>query len=137
MKILGSAICDRAGTGAQGKMDLHGVFYDLYAPGFPAKQAQMTLVLVVEWDRGDHGRHHFRVDMVGPSGETSLSVEGHSDVDDPDPTRPPPRTHLMMPLEEVIFPIPGEYRFNVKIKGQTFPGPTLYLSEASEAGQGN
>jgi uncharacterized protein DUF6941 len=137
MKILSAAICDQAGAGAHGKLDLHGVFYDLYAPGFPAKQAQMTLVLVVEWDRGDHGRHHFRVDMVSPNGDIALTVEGHSDVHDPDPTRPPPRTHLMMPMEEVIFPVPGEYRFDVKLKGRTFAGPTLYLTQGSEADPGN
>jgi hypothetical protein len=134
MKILSAAICDHAGTGEHGKLDMHGVFYDLYAPGFPAKQARMTLVLVVEWDRGDSGRYQFRVDLTGPDGQIALSVDGHSEVDDPDPTRPPPRTHLLMPLDDVVFPVPGEYRFDVKLKGSTFPGPTLYLTEAPDAG---
>jgi uncharacterized protein DUF6941 len=116
-------------------MNLHGVFHDLYAPGFPAQQAQMTLVVVLEWDRDDHGRHQFRVDMVGPNGKTALTVEGNSDVSDPDTTRPPPRTQLVMPMEHVTFPEPGAYNFQIKIKGQTFPGPSLYLMQSDEAAQ--
>ena len=38
-----------------------------------------------------------------------------------------------MPVEEAIFPRPGPYRFVVRMKGQTFPGPSLYLVEADEA----
>ena len=133
LKVLNSVICDHAGSTPDGKLDLHGVFHDLYAPGFPAQQGQMTLVLVVEWDRNDHGRFQFRVDMMGPDAQTALTVEGHSDVSDPDPTRPPPRTQLVMPLENAIFPEPGEYRFEIRIKGQNFPGPVLHLMQADEA----
>jgi hypothetical protein len=113
-------------------MNLHGVFHDLYAPGFPAQQAQLTLVVGMEWDRGDEGRYQFRADMVGPDGKTALTVEGHSEVSDPDPTRPPPRTQLVMPMENVTFPEAGEYSFQIKIKGETFPGPTLYLMKTDE-----
>ena len=132
MKVLTAAICDRAGTLPDGKLDLQGVFHDLYAPGFPAKQGEMTLALMIEWDRGDEGRYQFRIDMVGPSGKPGLTVEGHSDVSDPDPTRPPPRTQLVMPMKDVVFPEAGEYRFELKMKGQTLPGPTLYLMETRE-----
>jgi len=90
----------------------------------------MTLVVVLEWDREDHGRHKFRVDMVGPDGTTALTVEGHSDVSQPDPNRPPPRTQIVMPMENVTFPEPGHYGFEIKIKGRTFPGPALYLMKA-------
>lgn len=133
MRVLNAAICDHAGQTPDGKMDLHGIFHDLYAPGFPAQQAQLTLVVVMEWDREDQGRYQFRVDMTDPDGEVALTVEGHSDVSDPDSTRPPPRTHLVLPMENVTFPKPGRYSFEIKIKGETFPGPTLYLMKTDEA----
>ena len=133
MKVLHSAICDNAGQTPDGKLDLRGVFHDLYAPGFPAQQERMTLVVVIEWDREDHGRYQFRVEMVTPDEQIALTVEGHSDVADRDPTRPPPRSQLVMPLEKVVFPEAGEYRFDVKIKGQTFPGPTLYLVQTEDS----
>lgn len=122
-------VCDDARTTPDGKLDVEGMFNDLYAPGFPAKQDRMVLVLVVEWDRDDHGRFQFRVDLNGPDGRPSLTVDGHTEVDRRPPDRPPARTRLIMPLEEVIFPRPGPYRFEARMKGRTFPGPTLHLVE--------
>lgn len=133
MQLLMAVVCDDARVNPEGKMDIHGVFNDLYAPGFPAKQDRMVLVLVVEWDREDEGRHRFRVDLEDEEGKPSLSVEGYTDVDLRPADRPPPRTRLMMPIEDAIFPRPGPYRFMVRMKGRTFTGPSLYLVEADEA----
>jgi hypothetical protein len=34
-----------------------------------------------------------------------------------------------MPVQDVVFPSPGPYRLEAKIKGQTVPGPVLHLWE--------
>ena len=133
MQLLLAAVCDDARLNDQGKLDVHGVFNDLYAPGFPAKQDRMVLVLVIEWDREDEGRYKFRVDLEGPDGKPSISLDGHSEVDRRPEDRPPPRTRLVMPLEEVVFPQPGPYTFKVTMKGHAFRGPSLYLVESDEA----
>lgn len=132
MELLLGLVCDHARTTAEGKLDVHGIFNDLYAPGFPAKQDRMVLVLAVEWDREDEGRYRFRVDLEGPGEKPSLTVDGHTDVDRRPPDRPPARTRLVMPLEEVIFPEPGRYRFRVRMKGRSFPGPCLHVMEREE-----
>lgn len=106
---------------------MHGVFNDLYAPGFPAKQDRMVLVLVVEWDRSDHGRYTFKVDLVGPGERPTLTIDGHTDVDDRPRDRPPARTRLIMPLEEIVFPEPGAYTFQLRVKGRTMTGPAIHL----------
>jgi len=133
MQLLMAVVCDEARVNPEGKLDVHGVFNDLYAPAFPAKQDRMVLVLVVEWDREDDGRYQFRVDLEDEDGKPSLSVQGHTDVDRRPIDRPPPRTRLIMPIEEAIFPSPGPYRFMVRMKGETFTGPSLYLVEADQA----
>lgn len=133
MELLLGLVCDDARTTPEGKIDVRGVFNDLYAPGFPAKQERMVLVLAVEWDREDEGRYRFRVDLEGPADKPSLTVDGHSDVEPRPASRPPPRTRLIMPLEEVVFPEPGRYRFRVRMKGRTFQGPSLHLVEREEA----
>lgn len=134
MRLLAAAVCDHAAASPAGKLDMKGVFHDLYAPGFPAKQGRMTLVLSLEWDRGDRGRFSFRVHVKGPGGKPALSVEGHSDVEPRPSDRPPPRTRLVMPLQDVVFPSPGRYVFEVQAKGKTFAGPVLYLIRSDEAG---
>ena len=133
---MASAVCDHATATPDGKLDIHGIFHDLYAPGFPARQERMTLVLSLEWDRDDAGRHSFRVDVIGPGGKPTLTVEGQSEVRPRPAERPPPRTRLVMPLEDIVFPVPGRYDFRIKVKGRTFPGPALYLIEMDQPAGG-
>ncbi len=132
MRVLASSLCDHAAATPDGKLDVHGIFHDLYAPGFPARQETMTLVLALEWDRSDSGRFTFRVDVMGPGRRPILTVEGQSEVTPRPADRPPPRTRLVLPLENVVFPVAGRYDFRITAKGRAMPGPVLYVVEAAE-----
>lgn len=134
MHLRFAAICEDARATPEGKLDVHGIYHDLAAPGFPARQDRLVLVLVLEWGRSDHGRYLFKADLEDEDGKTSLTVEGESEVHQPLPDRPPARSQLIMPLEDVIFPRAGQYIFRVKVKGQTFDGPSIYLLESPEDG---
>ena len=134
MHVQLSLVCDEAHMRPDGKMDIHGVFNDLAAPGFPAKQDRMVLVTTIEWDRTDEGRNKFRVDLVAPSGQKALTVDGHTDVERQTPDQPPPRTRLILPLEGVIFPQPGQYSFQIRVKGRKLRGPSLFLMEREAEG---
>jgi len=127
MELQLALVCDHAAATAEGKLDVHGIFNDLYAPAFPAVQDRMVLVLAVEWSRSDSGRYLFRVELVDPEGKPTLSVDGHTEVDARPDDRPPARTRLVLPLEKVVFPGPGEYRFKVQLKGDWHEGPSLHL----------
>jgi len=132
MYLRFSAICEDARPTPDGKLDVHGVYHDLAAPGFPARQDHLVLALVLEWDREDHGRYLFKADLEHEDGKVSVTVEGETEVHRPDATRPPARSQLIMPLEGIVFPRAGQYQFRVKVKGQTLDGPSLYLMEAPE-----
>ncbi|HUF74762.1 MAG TPA: hypothetical protein VMM35_00725 [Longimicrobiales bacterium] len=132
MYLRFSAICEDARTTPDGKVDVHGVYHDLAAPGFPARQDRLVLVLVLEWDRADHGRYLFKADLEDASGKPSLTVEGETEVHRPHPDHPPARSQLIMPLEDVVFPRSGQYVFRVKVKGETLEGPSIYLMESPE-----
>jgi hypothetical protein len=132
MYLRFSAICEDARATPDGKIDLHGVYHDLAAPGFPARQDRLVLVLVLEWDRADHGRYLFRADLEDEMGNPSLSVEGETQVHPPLLHHPPARSQLIMPLDDVVFPRAGHYAFRVKVKGQTLEGPSIYLMEAPD-----
>lgn len=139
MKLLLALLCDHAALNREGKLDIHGVFTDLYAPGFPARQDRVVLVMMLEWEREDEGRFAFRVDLVSPDGSPTLTLNGHTDVDRRADDRPPARTQLVMPLESVVFPRPGPYAFRVRVKGRVLEGPTLHLmlqGEPPAAGEG-
>ncbi len=129
MHVQLALVCDDARMGPDGKMDIHGVFNDLMAPGFPARQDRMVLVTTIEWDRSDEGRHTFKVDLVGPDGRPSVTVDGHTEVDRRPADRPPPRTRLILPLEEVVFPQAGRYSFEIRVKGRKLRGPSIFVME--------
>lgn len=136
MELLLGLVCDDAAPDPGGKLDVHGIFNDLFAPGFPARQDRMVLVLAVEWDREDSGRYSFRVDLVGPDDKPTATVDGYTEVDPrPDESRPPARTRLVMPMEDIVFPVPGPYRFVLRAKGREFEGPKLHLAETADAGR--
>ncbi|MDX1646629.1 MAG: hypothetical protein R3304_05760 [Longimicrobiales bacterium] len=132
MRLRFSAVCDDARATSTGRIDLHGVYHDLAAPGFPAKQDRLVLVLVLEWNREDHGRYRFKADLQDEEGNVSLTVEGETEVHQAPPDQPPARSQLIMPMEDVIFPRAGQYTFHVRVKGRALEGPGIYLMEVPE-----
>lgn len=119
--------CDKAQAWENGKLDIEGVFSELYAPDFPARQDSMTLVGIVQWEREDDGRQPFRIDLDHPDGHPIFTVDGHTDVEARPEPRPPAKTYLILPFEKVVFTAPGRYRVRTAIKGRTFDGPSLFL----------
>lgn len=132
MQLLLSLVCDQATQDREGRLHVQGQYLDLYAPGFPAKH-DLTLVMVLEWSRGDHGRYNFTMELLDPDGAPSLKGEGHTEVSTADPNGPAPRTYYIQRLEDVVFPKPGAYRFRIQVKGRWTDGPVLYLWETDEA----
>jgi len=132
MHLQLALVCDDARTNEEGKLDVHGVFNDLYAPSFPAKQERMVLVLTLQWGREDEGRNLFKVELIDPQGRPSVTVDGETDVDRRPADRPPPRTPLILPLENVVFPVPGRYTLQLRVKGRKIAGPSIYLVETGE-----
>jgi hypothetical protein len=133
VELIMALVCDRAVTNKEGKLDLHGVFNDLFAPGFPARQERLVLVLGLEWDRSDEGRFTFKVDLLDPTGRPVMTLDGHTDVDRRGPDQPPARTRLIMPLKDIVFLAPGPHRFTVRVKGQELRGPALHIMTAESA----
>lgn len=129
MELQLAFFCDEAQETPDGKLDVQGVFHDLFAPGFPAVQERMVLVLVLDWDRKDRGKFNLKAELVAPDGSVVLTVDGHSEVEPQPMGRPPARTRLVMALEKAVFPKVGRYHLRVIVKGQRFRGPSLHLVE--------
>ena len=129
MELQLALFCEHARETPEGKLDVQGIFHDLFAPGFPALQDQMVLVLVLDWDRSDRGQHSLKAELVAPDKGVVLTVDGHSDVAPRPSGAPPPRTRIIMPIEKAVFPIPGRYHLRVTVKGERFRGPAIHLVE--------
>ena len=119
--------CENAGVGQDGKLSIHGIFNELRAPDFPALQDRMVLVGIVEWQRDLEGRIPFAVDLNDPGGVSIFSIEGHTDVEARPSSKAPAKTQLILPLKNVMFPVPGHYQTQINIDGTDLSGPSMHL----------
>jgi hypothetical protein len=122
-------ICSDARIAHDGRLELSGVFNELYAPAFPARQDRLVLVALLVWDASEQGRVQFRVDLAGPDGTSVYTVDGHTDVVPRTTEEAPPKTQLVLPLHNVMFPSAGRYRFQLQIDGLRVLGPSLFVCE--------
>lgn len=133
MRTLYALICEDASVRNDGRVDVHGVYHQLYAPGFPAQQERMMLAVAVEWDAGEEGRQDFRIDLMDPSGSPALTISGHTDVGPRTPGEAPPQTRLIMPIERVVFPVAGSYTFELNVADVRIPLSPIHLIENPDA----
>lgn len=127
MKLTTAALCEHARERPDGRIDLVGVFHELNAPGFPAVQDRLTAVFVIEWDDDETGEQPLRADLLAPDGRKVLTIEGHTEVGAADVADTPPQTRLIMPLEQVVFPMPGGYEFELLAGGDVVRACPLRL----------
>ena len=133
MRVLYAVICEDARAREDGRMDLHGVFHQLYAPGFPAQQDRMVLAAALEWNAGELGRKAFRIDLLDPNRTPVLTISGHTDVGVSAGGDAPPQTRLVMPLEGVVFPVAGTFVFHLYLDDEDLPVAPIHLIENPDA----
>ena len=128
-----SAVCEGAHERPDGRLDLSGIFNELSAPGFPAMQERMTVVFLVEWEADEVGELPLRADMIDESGRKLLTIQGHTEVAARSSDRSPPQTRLIMPLDKVVFPKPGRYRFELVAGGDVADACSFFVGEVPAA----
>ena len=114
MELILALACDQATIRDDGKLDVRGVFNELGAPGFPASQDNMTVVFVIEWTAAEAGTQPLRADLLDQDDTMILTIQGQTEVDARAPDQPPAQTRVVLPLEKVVFPHPGRYRFRLR-----------------------
>ena len=125
--------CHRAGSDDSGQLEIRGIFDELRAPSFPARQPRMRLAGLVSWNEGERGRVPFLIELLDPGDKAVFTIQGFSEVEESPGSAAPPRTQLNLPLEDVTFPEPGRYRIRIDVDGNQVFGPSLYLGKAHDA----
>lgn len=134
MRLVLALACEDAQVRPDGRLDVQGVFNQLAAPGFPAAQDRMTAVFVMEWTEEESGRQPLRADLVeAASRKPVLTIQGHTDVER---VRggPPAHTRLVMPVENVVFPVEGRYEFELTAAGARAPAFSIFVTGTGGAG---
>ena len=131
MNLILALACDEAFIRDDGKLDVTGIFNELGAPGFPAAHDHMTVVFVIEWSPAEVGTQPLRADLIDDQDQMVLTIQGQTEVDSRDPSQPPPQTRVVLPLEKVVFPHPGRYRFRLRAGEATMEALPLFVATRS------
>lgn len=134
MDLTLGVLCEEARERADGRLDLVGVFHELGAPGFPAIQDRMIVVLLMQWDADESGRQVLRADLVDEAGQRVLTIEGHTDVTPRAGAGARAETRLILPLERVVFPHAGRYHLELVAAGDVRRACSVLLTAVRGAG---
>lgn len=130
MEIALAAVCDEAHERPDGKLDLVGIFNELRAPGFPAMQDRMTVVLAIAWSPEESGRQPIRADLIDEEDQLILTIQGHTEVPHVGTGQSVPHTRLVMPLEKVVFPHAGRYWLQLTASGEKHRTCSIFVGTA-------
>lgn len=127
MRVLYAVLCDEAEERPDGRIDIRGIFHQLYAPAFPAQQDRMMVVVNLEWEAAEAGRIDFRIDMMDPSESPAITISGHTDVGPRAEYDAPPQSRIIIPLEGVVFPSEGSYELELHVREERLRIAPLHL----------
>lgn len=133
MKVLYSVIAEHAELRHDGRMDVHGIFHELYARGFPAQQERLTLVTTIEWDASERGDIDFSVNLLDPDRSPVLTINAQTQVADEYAVHRPARTQMAIPIDQLIFPRAGAYEFELTVGETKQALAPIYLIEDPDA----
>jgi hypothetical protein len=133
MRVLYALVAEDARLRHDGRLDVHGVHHELHAPGYPAMQERLMFAVALEWDATERGTIDVTIDLLDPDRSPVMTIAGHTEVDDAAAAHRPPRSVLVVPLEDVRFPRPGTYWFELKVGAHVEAVAPLHLYVAGEA----
>lgn len=123
--------CEHAATRSDSKLTVEGIYNELYAPDFPAKQDRILLAGIIEWDRDIHGSQNFKINLLDPDKIPIFTIEGSTEIDERPENRAPAKTHLIFPLENLVFVAPGQYQIQLELLDTLIAGPCLHLMRSN------
>lgn len=131
MELILALACDGATIREDGKLDVTGILNELSAPGFPAARDNLTVVFVIEWAAGEEGQQPLRADLIDEQDQMILTIQGQTEVVSRELDQPPPQTRVVLPLDRVVFPHPGRYRFRLRAGSHTAVALPIFLAQRS------
>ena len=125
--------CNEAKTETNGTLSMQGIFNELYAPGFPARQDAVVLAGLIEWDRDTQGMTDFMINLNDAGGKSIFTIEGRSEVEARNKNQAPAKSQLLLTIDKLVFPEAGEYQVETTIEGVNFGGPSPHVIRSGKA----
>lgn len=111
MRLTLFLAADYANITREGKLNVMGIFDDIYAQSFPARHTAMHLVIKLGAELGEYGQErNFTVKLLDADGNPIFDLSGQFQVP-PGGHGRKPEVNLILELKDLIFPKEGMYVF--------------------------
>jgi hypothetical protein len=119
MEVDLALIADAATIDSSGKLSILGIFDRIGTASFPARHPYMVLILRFTAALNKAGTHQIGITLRDPAGNQVVGIDGEMQlgpgpVGDGGGIRVPHVLHL----DGLVFPVPGQYAFDVRVDGQ-------------------
>lgn len=129
MKLTLFLAADYANITREGKLNVMGIFNDIYAQTFPARHSSMHLVAKLGAELGEYGQtRNFRVKLLDADGNPILDLSGQFQVP-PGGQGRKPEVNLILELKDLIFPREGIYQFVLLVDKDQKGELSLYVNK--------
>lgn len=129
MKELLFLVADYANMTGDGKLNVMGIFEEIYSSNFPARHPSMHLVASLAAELGEYGQErNFTVKLLDEDGLQLLELGGTFQVPIGQRGRKP-QINMIFDLKDVVFPKPGIYQIALFIDKDHKCATSLYLNQ--------
>lgn len=115
MELVTFLAADYANIAQGGKLNVMGIFRNIYAPVFPAMHPTMFLVIILGAELGEFGEDRtMTIKLMDADGKEMLKLTN--------PLKVPnmkgglrPEINAILALNGIVFPSPGRYQFSLQV----------------------
>ena len=129
MRTLLFLVADYANITREGKLNVMGIFNDIYSFNFPARHSSMHLIAKLGAELGEYGQtRDFTVKLLDEDGNHIMDVSGQIQMPKGERGRKP-EVNVILELKDVVFPKPGAYQFVIFIDRDHKGELSLYINQ--------
>ena len=119
IKIPFALLADYSNISREGKLNILGIFTQLWAPKEPITHPQMQLVFTLEADRVETGRkHRLEIDLIDEDGKKVFGFGSDVEFDLPPPNLTRITANQNLVMNNIQFPHFGKYEFKILVNGE-------------------
>ena len=120
---------DYANITREGKLNVMGIFNDIFSPAFPARHASMHIVATLGAELGEPGQtRDFTIKLLDEDGIQILELSGQIQIPTAEHGRRP-EVNLILGINDIIFPKPGIYQFVLFVEKDHKGDLSLYVNQ--------
>jgi hypothetical protein len=109
-------VADYANIAEGGKANVMGIFRDIYSQGFPARQSEMFLIVVLQASAAEKGQKRKVTIKLMNADASQMLVDYSQTFDIPDaPPGRKPEINIVLRMRDLVFEKPGPYSFSVLV----------------------